>query len=63
VLAWRECDAEQLRAMRKAAKKRIQDAKKRRIIQRTLGRDAMQPTEIHMDVPEADEGRVTFRVE
>ena len=49
--------------MRKAAKKRIQDAKKRRIIQRTLGRDAMQHTEIHMDVPEADEGRVTFRVE
>jgi len=63
VLAWRACDAEQLRAMRKAAKKRIQDAKKRRIIQRTLGRDAMPPTEIHMDVPEADEGRVTFRVE
>src|SRR6516162_5593132 len=63
VLAWRACDAEQLRAMRKAAKKRIQDAKKRRIIQRTLFWNAMQPTEIHMDVPEADEGRVTFRVE
>ena len=62
-LRWRACDAEHLRAQRAEAKQRIQGAKKRRIVLRTLGLDSMQGNKIAMEEPEGDEGQLRFHID
>lgn len=57
------CDAGHLSALRAAAKKRVQDAKRRRIVARALGADAKRQHTITMTVPDTDEGKLQVTVE
>jgi hypothetical protein len=61
------CDAAHIAALRKAAHDRIQAAKKRRIVQRAMGSDALQRNNIAAaEVPNDDDattGRISFTID
>lgn len=57
--------ANDLRAMRKEAQKARNNARKRRIVARTIGLDAQNPEDIKTEIQDAGDGthNVTFRIE
>lgn len=59
MLRARAAEAKELAERRKAARKKIQDAKKKRAIKRATGQDALQPKEIKLT---ENNGRIQFKI-